>query len=254
MFAEERYQVIMEMLEEKNRVKVSELTEHFSVSESTIRRDLQDMEEKGMLARTHGGAVKNPKANLEPSFQEKEVSHQGDKAIIGQLAASLIKDGDSIVIDAGTTTLELAKHIQAKDITAITNSMDVAKILSEKEGVEVILTGGLFRNNTRSMVGPVCEQTLRQFRPDKAFLGMNGIALKDGLTTPNLLEAATKSAMLYSAKKVYVLADPSKFGKVNLSVVAPVKDVSAIVTTSSLGQEIMTAYKENGIKLITHEK
>lgn len=251
MFAEERYQVILQMLEEESRVKVNQLTQHFGVSESTIRRDLQDMEEKGMLTRTHGGAVKNPDADAEPTFQQKEDIHQGEKARIGKIAAGLVRDGESILIDSGTTTLELAKNIQAKNIIAITNSVDVAQILSEKEQVEVILTGGSFRNNTRSMVGPICDQTLRQFRPDKVFLGMNGIALKDGLTTPNLLEATTKSVMLQSAKKAYVLADPSKFGKVNLSVVGSVKDISAVITTSTLGDEIMKAYKEYGIKLIT---
>ncbi|QSX09346.1 DeoR/GlpR transcriptional regulator [Alkalibacter rhizosphaerae] len=250
MFAEERYQTIIQILEDENSVKVSELTERFGVSESTIRRDLQDMEEKGMLIRAHGGAVRNPKAHMEPTFQEKEDSHQDDKVLIGKLAASMVHDGDNILIDSGTTTLELAKNITAKNITVLTNSIDVARAMSEKEQVEIILTGGTFRSNTRSMVGPICEQTLRQFKPDKVFLGMNGIALKDGLTTPNLVEATTKRAMLLSGKKTYVLADPSKFGNVLLSVVSPIKEISAIITTKTLGSEIIKAYRENGIKLI----
>lgn len=253
MFAEERYQVILNLLDENASVKVSELTEYFGVSESTIRRDLQDMEEKGMLSRTHGGAVKSTQTRQEPSFQEKEDVHHTDKEIIGKLAASMVHDGESILLDSGTTTLEMAKHLTAKNLTVLTNSMDVATSLSGKEGIDVILTGGNFRNNTRSMVGPICDQTLRQFKPDKVFLGTNGITRKDGMTTPNLVEATTKRTMLLSGKNVYILADPSKFGTVHFSVFGSVKEVTAVITTNNLGEEIQQAYQEMGIKLIQND-
>ncbi|MBF7095584.1 DeoR/GlpR family DNA-binding transcription regulator [Alkalibacter mobilis] len=251
MFIEERYQKIVELLKEKNSVRVSDLTEIFDVSESTIRRDLQDMEEKNMLKRTHGGAVSLSSRNFEPSFKEKETSRHSDKVRIAKVAAKLVGDGDSIIIDSGTTTLELAKALNAKNITVITNSIDIATILWEKEDMEIILTGGTLRKNTRSMVGQLSENSLRNFKVDKVFLGTNGITLKDGLTTPNLTEAITKRTMMESGDKVYVLSDPSKFGVVNFAVIENLKQIDAIITTDEVEKQILDEFQNFGVRIIT---
>lgn len=253
MFAEERQEKIAELLKEKSSIKVNELSNIFNVSESTIRRDLQEMEAKGLLTRTHGGAVEVKKTNFEPTFEEKEDKKHDEKSDIGKLAASLIEDGDTIILDSGTTTLEIAKHINAKNITIITNSIDIASELSNKEDVELIVTGGTLRKVTRAMVGYLTESSLRNFRVDKAFIGSNGISLEEGITTPNFTEAQSKKAMINVANKVFIAADSSKFNNVSFSVISPIRAVTAIITSSDLDETIIKEYQDAGVEVITKE-
>lgn len=250
MFSEERQQKIIEMLNEKSSLRVAELAEIFNISESTIRRDLQDMEEKGMLTRTHGGAVGINRTSFEPSFKEKETEKHDEKNSIGIIAASMIEDGDTIVLDSGTTTLEIAKHIEAKDITVITNSIDIASELSNKDNIELIVAGGSLRQNTRAMVGHITESILKNFRVDKAFVGANGISMEEGITTPNFNEAQTKKAMINVANKVIIVADSTKFSKVCFSVICPLRAVSAIITSSDLDENIIKEYEDSGVEIL----
>jgi DeoR family fructose operon transcriptional repressor len=249
MFTEERRQLISEMLSQKSRIKVSEISELLNVSESTIRRDLKEMEEMGLLSRTHGGAVSFSVTNFEPTYNEKESSNQEEKNSIGKAAASMIKDGDTIVIDSGTTTLEIAKNIAAKNISVITNSIDIASILCQKENVEVILTGGSLRPNTRAMVGQIAENAIKNFRVDKAFIGANGISAEAGLTTPNYTEAQTKKAMIDIANKVIIVVDSTKFNRVNLAVISPVSEITTIITSSAADKKVLKEYEALGIEL-----
>lgn len=250
MFAEERQDKIMQKLNESSSLKVIELAEKFNVSESTIRRDLQEMEEKGMLIRTHGGAVGKSATSFEPSFEEKQTERHAEKVGIGSIAASMIEDGDTIILDSGTTSLEIARHITSKDITVITNSIDIAYELSQKDNVEVIVAGGNIRKNTRAMVGYITERALNNFRVDKAFIGANGISIDDGITTPNFVEAQTKKAMISVANKVIICADSSKFNKVCFSVICPLRMVSAIITSDDLDESIIKEYKDSGAEIL----
>lgn len=249
MFTEERRQLISEMLSKQSRIKVNEISELLNVSESTIRRDLKEMEEMGLLSRTHGGAVSFSVTNFEPSFNEKETSNLEEKYSIGKAAAEMIKDGDTVVIDSGTTTLELARNITAKNISVITNSIDIASVLCQKENVEVILTGGSLRPNTRAMVGQIAENVIKNFRVDKAFIGANGISAEAGLTTPNYTEAQTKKAMIDIANKVIIVIDSSKFNKVNLAVISPVSEITTIITDSAADRKVLAEFEELGIEL-----
>lgn len=250
MFSEERQQKIIEMLNEKSSLRVAELADIFNISESTIRRDLQDMEEKGMLTRTHGGAVGINRTSFEPSFKEKETEKHDEKNSIGIIAASMIEDGDTIILDSGTTTLEIAKHIEAEDITVITNSIDIASELSNKDNIELIVAGGSLRQNTRAMVGHITESVLKNFRVDKAFIGANGISMEEGITTPNFNEAQTKKAMINVANKVIIVADSTKFNKVCFSVICPLRAVSAIITSSDLDENIIKEYEDSGVEIL----
>lgn len=254
IFSEERHQLILDMLSKKLSIKVTELSNLLNVSESTIRRDLQEMEEAGLLSRTHGGAVSFSVTNFEASYKEKEASNQEEKILIGKAAAGMIKDGDTIVIDSGTTTLEIAKNITAKNISVITNSIDIASILCQKENIELILTGGSLRINTRAMVGHITEEVLKNFRVDKAFIGANGISPKAGISTPNYTEAQTKKAMIDIANNVIVVVDSTKFNKVSLSVIAPVRDITTIITSSNVDKEILKEYEGMDIELIIADK
>ncbi|KRQ86158.1 HTH-type transcriptional repressor GlcR [Caloramator mitchellensis] len=250
MFAEERKNKIAEMIKSGQSVKVSELAKTFNVSESTIRRDLNELETMGTIIRTHGGAVNTLNTNFEPSFIEKQDKYLFEKDYIGKIAAKLIKDGDTIILDAGTTTQYIARYITAKNITIITNSVNLASELSNRDDIEVIVTGGTIRPKTKAMVGFVAENTLRQFRVDKAFIGANGVSIKYGVTTPNSQEANVKKAMIENAKEVCLVVDNSKFNEVTFSLICPVSRINYIVTNqieddeknklSRLGVEVIT--------------
>lgn len=251
MFLMERQQKIYEMVKEKNSVQVNELAAMFGVSESTIRRDLQEMETMGLLARTHGGAMDISRMNYEMTFREKEVENSEEKVLIAEVAASMIKDGETVILDCGTTTLEIAKRITAKNITVITNSIDIAFELSNKDNIELIVAGGNLRYITRAMIGPLAENVFNSFRVDKAFIGANGISKKDGFTTPNLMEAKIKKTMIDVSGKAYIVADSSKFNKVCFSIICGIKKVSSIITSESVDEEIISQFREIGVDMIT---
>ncbi|MFL0247565.1 DeoR/GlpR family DNA-binding transcription regulator [Candidatus Clostridium stratigraminis] len=250
MFSEERHIKISELLKEKSSIKVNELSNIFKVSESTIRRDLQEMEEKGLLNRTHGGAVSKGKSIFEPSFKEKEDRKYIEKLYIGKIAAAMIEDGDTIILDSGTTTLQLANCIKAKNITVITNSIDIASALSNRSDIELIVTGGTFRITTRALVGPISEGVLKNFKVDKAFIGANGISIKEGITTPNISEAHIKREMMKAASKVIIVADSSKFNQVSFAVVSPVTLADLIITNSDFNENVVKEYQEIGVEII----
>ncbi|WP_416176157.1 DeoR/GlpR family DNA-binding transcription regulator [Clostridium sp.] len=254
MFAEERQNKILKLLKEQGSLKVVTLTELFNVSESTIRRDLQEMDEKGLLSRTHGGAVSLQSTSFEPSFKEKEIEGHDEKVAIAKLAASMIKDGDTILLDSGTTTLEIAKHITAHKVTVITNSIDISSVLSNNENIDLIVTGGSMRFTTRAMVGPITENVLKNFRVDKAFIGTNGISIEEGITTPNFIEAQTKKTMMNVSNNVIVVADSSKFNKVSFSIISPLKSISSIITSGDLDGETLKNFEDAGVEIIYTNK
>lgn len=252
MFALERQNKIEGVLKQKSSIKVNELAAMFDVSESTIRRDLHEMEDRGLIRRTHGGAMDSTSTSFEPSFKDKQDERHDDKALIGEAAAAMVEDGDTIILDTGTTTMEIAKRLTAKNLTVITNSIDIAMELSHKESIEIILTGGSLRCTTRAMVGSITEKVISNFRVDKAFIGTNGISIKDGVTTPNFTEAQIKRAMINIAKKVIIVADSSKFNKVCFSLISPISCVSSIVTAGALDNELIKEYKDHEIDVIVN--
>ncbi|AOY76569.1 DeoR/GlpR family DNA-binding transcription regulator [Clostridium formicaceticum] len=250
MFAEERKVKILEIVNSNYRIEVSDLTEELQVSESTIRRDLQDLEQAGLLKRTHGGAVKLETTSFEPTMDEKELVNIEEKMEIGKKAAAFIQDNDTIILDAGTTTLQIAKNIQAKNVTVLTNSILIALALSKNKDVDVVVTGGHIRKEILSIVGPITDRIIGQFSVDKAFIGANGITIKEGCTTPNIEEAHTKNRMIQSAKEVYVVADHSKFGKVSFARIAAIDEIDGIITSKGIERSIIEQYKSKNIRLI----
>ncbi|KPU26581.1 DeoR faimly transcriptional regulator [Caloranaerobacter sp. TR13] len=254
MFAEERKIRIAEMINRGESVKVSQLAKMFGVSESTIRRDLNELDSSGIIVRTHGGAVRPDINKFEASFLQKQDEHSREKELIGKLAASIIKDGDTIILDSGTTTQYIARFITAKDVTVITNSIPLSYELSNRDDIEVITTGGVIRPTTKATVGPITERTIREFRVDKVFIGANGISLTSGITTPKLSEANVKRVMMSVANKVYIVADESKFDKVFFSVICDIKDVDYIITNKKLSEDQMKSYEKLGVEIITDIK
>lgn len=250
MFGEERKKEILDILNLKGNVKVSELSKHYNVSEVTIRKDLQELEEAGLIERVHGGAVVPQKAKYEPTFTEKTDKYIDEKIAIGKAAASLIKEGDTIALDAGTTTLQLAKNISHENLTVITNSLDIAEELADRKNMEVIVIGGSLRCETRALVGPVSNMALENFNVDKAFIGVNGISIKKGATTPDVTEAHTKKALIECSKETIILCDHSKFDFVSFSKIVDMNEIDCIVTDDGAEEDTIKAFSEKGFKII----
>lgn len=250
LYEEERKLKIVEYIQEHSRASVQELGRLFDVSESTIRRDLKELEEAKLLKRTHGGAVCPEGVTFEPTFGEKEDRFRKEKESIAKKAAELIQDGDTILMDSGTTTFYLAQEIKKfTKLTIITNSLILAQELQGLKGIEVVITGGTLRQNTLALVGPIAENSLGMVRVDKAFIATNGIDLKDGLTTPNLIEAATKRKMIEVAKQVVLLADHTKFGKVAFAQFSGLPKVDICITDDRVPQDVIRVMENRGINV-----
>ena len=252
LYEEERKLKIVEYLQEHMRASVQELSRSFQVSESTVRRDLQELEDTKLLKRTHGGAVCLDNVNFEPTFLEKEDKFRKEKEAIARKASELIQDGDTLVIDSGTTTVYLAKEIKRfSNLKVVTNSINLAQELQGFEGIEVIITGGTLRQNTLAMVGPIAEQSLSMLRVDKAFIATNGLDLKEGLTTPNLLEAVTKAKMIDVAKQVILLADHTKIGKVAFAKFADLSQIDTCIVDDKAPKNVIDEMEDAGILVYT---
>lgn len=254
MFGEERRLKIAEIISKDKSISVSELSKLFNVSESTIRRDLHVLEEKGFIQRTHGGAILKTGTHYEPAFFEKEEVELEAKRKIGKIAASLIEEGDTILLDSGTTTLEIARNLKNMRLTVVTNSPLIAIELSKYEDIELIVTGGIQRWRTKALVGPIAEMVIKQFKVDKAFIGTNAISFEDGLMTPDLIEANTKKTMIEVASEVYVVADHSKFGKKSFVKFADLKDITAIITDDEIDYEVVKKYEQANVEILNFER
>lgn len=239
LYEEERKLKIVEYVQEHSRASVQELRTIFDVSESTIRRDLKELEESKHIKRTHGGAACLEGVNFEPTFIEKEDKLRIEKECIAKKAAEFIQDGDTILLDSGTTTLYLANELKKfSNLIVVTNSIILAQRLQEKSDIEVVLVGGTLRQNTLALVGPIAEQSLGMLRVDKGFIATNAFDLQDGLTTPNLIEANTKRKMISICKQVFLLADHTKFGKTSFSKFADASDIDICITDNGLPQKV----------------
>ncbi|MGB9858172.1 MAG: DeoR/GlpR family DNA-binding transcription regulator [Dictyoglomaceae bacterium] len=251
MLAEERRTRILELLEKERGVKVSDLVRIFNVTGATIRRDLEALEKEGLLKRTHGGAILPQSFSFEPLYITKKRQNLKEKIAIGAKAAELVNDGETIFIETGSTTLQVAKNIKNRhDLTVITNSIDVARELLNARGVEIILTGGNFRKETLALVGPLAERVLREFRVDKAFLGISGIIPGKSMSTASIVEAYIKKLIIEMGREVIGVADHSKFGKECFAFVAPTKVLSKIVIDDKVPLKYIEDLKNEGVEVI----
>ncbi|WP_176233410.1 DeoR/GlpR family DNA-binding transcription regulator [Candidatus Hakubella thermalkaliphila] len=250
VYAEERWAKIVELLKSQSRISVAELSQIFDISEGTARRDLNELERRGVIRRTHGGAILRTRTSLDVPLRTREESHLQEKERIGRLAAYLISDGETIFIDAGTTTQRVARELKnKKELTVVTNGLNVCAELVDASGVEVILVGGTFRKESFSMVGPLAENTIRQFHADKAVLGIDAISLEKGLTVPNLLEASVKKEMIAASDELIVVADRSKVGRTSFCYVAPLMEIDRLVTDSGISEKHLASLREIGIEV-----
>ncbi|MFN3699144.1 MAG: DeoR/GlpR family DNA-binding transcription regulator, partial [Dictyoglomus sp.] len=247
MLPEERRTKILELLEKERGVKVSDLVRLFNVTGATIRRDLETLEKEGLLKRTHGGAVLPHSFSFEPLYITKKRHNLKEKMAIGKKAAELIEDGETVFIETGSTTFQIAKNIKNKhDLTVLTNSIEVARELINARGVEVILTGGVLRKETVALIGPLAERVLREFRVDKAFLGISGIIPTKGMSTASIVEAQIKKLIIEMGKEIIGVADYSKFGKECFAFVAPTKALHKIIVDEKVPSQYIEELKREG--------
>jgi DeoR family transcriptional regulator of aga operon len=250
MLNEERRREILALLNRDGRVLVKDLARHFRISQITIRKDLEFLDGQGVVQRTHGGALPlQAGALLDPSLREKEKLHRKQKILIAEAAASLVEEGQSVLLDSGTTTTAIARALkEMAQLTVITNAINIAAELAGTN-VEVILTGGMLRKNSFSLVGPLAERTLRQLSADVLFLGVDGFDTKAGLFTPNLLESEVNRAMVEIARRTIAVCDSSKFGRRSLCNIMPVTAVQEVITDKQIPKSDLQALKEAGVRV-----
>lgn len=250
MLTPERHQLIITLLKEKENVRINELVEVTGASESTIRRDLSELEEQRMLKRVHGGATSLLNKIEEPTMLEKAVKFEREKTAIAKYAASLVKERDCLFIDAGTTTSQLVPYLPFENIVVVTNSPDIGMQLTRRN-VKTILLGGELKAATWSLVGREAIKSISQYRFDKCFLGTNGIDLVHGLTTPDPDEAYVKQLALQFSDERFVLCDSRKFNRVTFAKVGELNGVK-VITDDGLSEEDQQAYgKLTNLRVVT---
>ena len=251
MLNEERRHRIQEIISQKKRILVKEISNIFNISEVTIRKDLEILEKRGILTKVHGGAILNQSSIIDLALTEKERIYPREKDRIAQKAQEMINYGDVIILDSGSTTTQIARHIKfKKGIKVITNAINIASELAASE-IDLILTGGILREKSFSLVGPIAEDTLREVTADKLFLGVDGIDFHFGLTTPNILEAKVNELMVKAASEVILVADSSKFGRRRMGVIDKITAVDKIITDKNIPQEVLNRLKAMDIEVFT---
>jgi len=242
---------IREMLRENQQVSISGLASVFGVSEMTVRRDLDTLANNGELRRTHGGAVPAERLVLEFDFAQRRQNHRQAKMAIAVEALKLTKPGHRIILDTGTTTLELAYLLKnSRDITVITPSLAAASVLQFFPGVETIILGGVMREGNPDLTGAVTERTLDMFAADIAFLGADGIGLDGTLYTEDIRIARVDEKIRQISERTYVLADSSKIARTALSTNGLLNEVDALITDDKITDEHRQALEKTGARLI----
>lgn len=231
MLALERRNLILEQLQEEKRVVVSELSQRFRVSEETIRRDLEKLEKEGIATKSYGGAVLNESTSIDMPFNVRKKENVTGKQQIGELAASLVHDGDHIILDASSTAVFIAKAIKEKsNLTVITNSIEIIIELSDVSDWNIICSGGSLKEGYLALVGPKTVESFQSFNADKAFLSCKGIDLEKGVTEGNELFSQAKQKMIESARESILAIDSSKFGKIAFSKLCDAQELDIIIT------------------------
>lgn len=253
LLSEERRRKIFDLVEKEGRVTIADLVERFGVSSVTARGDLDTLANGGALIRSHGGAVQrlDPVRDYPVSF--KETIHHAEKVRIGQAAAKLMKPGQTAIIDSGTTTLEVARHIKLqklKSATVITNALNIANELADAANLTLIMIGGVLRPLANSFVGPQAERMLAELHADHCFLGVDGLDPDAGPTTPDIIEAHLNGMMVKLSKEVTVVADASKIGRRSLSSIGSLSAIHRLITDDRLSPEMAQVLRDKGLEVV----
>jgi DeoR/GlpR family transcriptional regulator of sugar metabolism len=230
---------------------VAELCARFEASEATIRRDLGELADQGVVQRTHGGAARPSAVGPEPPILQRTHEQAEAKALIGKAAAELVADGETVFLGSGTTTLPVARHLQHQNgLTVISNSLPIIDLLADNPDITLIVPGGLLRHSERSMIGHLTEQAIAELRADKVIMGVRAMDLEHGLTNDYLPETMTDRAIVRLSNRLILVADHTKFGQVAPAFVAPLSAVHTIVTDPGIASEVVQALVDAGIQVI----
>jgi len=259
LLGEERRRRIAAWINERGSATVSELAREFGVSTVTLRTDLQALEDSGALQRSHGGALPatrragNDAPITEAPLSVKQARYHDEKVDIARVAAAMIRDGETIILDSGSTTFEIARllgELPLRSLTVVTNALNIATALVDgPPHIRVLMLGGVLRPLSYSMVGPDAELTLSRLVADRLFLGADAVDLELGVTTADPTEAQLNSRMVEIARETIVLADASKFGKRSFSRIAPLEAVHCIVTDRKAPKELVAAFRKRGVEV-----
>ena len=254
MLAIERRNAILEKLQVERRVVVSELSALYDVSEETIRRDLDKLENDGYAIKSYGGAVINENSNLDLPYNVRKNTNVLGKQKIAALISEMVHDGDNMMLDASSTAVAIAKAIKnKKDLTVITNSLEIALELIETPGCNVISTGGVATGSSFALVGSVTDKTIRSYYVDKAIISCKGIDMYAGFTESDERHANNKASMFYMAKTKILAIDSSKFDKIAFAKIGDLKEISKIVTDKKPEEEWLQKFEELGVECIFPE-
>lgn len=254
--SDDRRTSILNEIARNRMVKVNELSERFNVSEVIIRRDLERLEKFGLLKRIHGGAVALPHDVAQPGGTAPRPSkHDEEKERIGIAAAAMIRDGDRIILDSGTTVLQVARHISGYlltwgKLTVITASLSVVQAIGGWEGIHLILLGGLYLPQSKVVAGPQTLENLEGLHVDKLFLGADGVTFENGITTSNVLEAEIDRKMVDIATEVILVTDSSKIGTKGLISIQPLNKIHKLVTDTGAPSEFVAKLRDKGVEVI----
>lgn len=251
MLIGERRHHILSLIHRDGRVLVSELSESLGISPITIRKDLDHLEAQGLAQRTHGGAL-SPQGStiLDPSLKEKEHHQIKEKQRIAAAAVKLVKNGQCILLDSGSTVTTIARALREfSNLTIVTNAVNIAGELSDTN-FEIILTGGTLRKNSFSLVGPMAEDMLSQIRADILFLAVDGFDPKIGITTPNVLESRVNRAMVKASRKIVAVCDSTKFNRSSMALIVPPTSIHTVITDDQISEASADALRSAGIELI----
>lgn len=250
MLVAERYNYIVQLVNSRGSIRVTELSELCQVTEETIRRDLDRLEQTGQLKRSHGGAVSILETHqLEIHYEEREITYMEQKKKIAQHAISYIEPRDRILLDASSTAWYVAKRLPDMPLTVLTNSIKVAMELAHKEKIEVISTGGIVSARSLSYVGPLAERSLDAYHVNKAFISCKGVHAEKGISESNELQGRVKQKMIDSADQIFVLADSSKFGVQAFTQVCQLDQVTKILTDDGLSDDMRRPFIEANVDL-----
>lgn len=254
MLLEDRKEYTLKLLQKKSSVTVSELSKIFQVSEVSVRKMLMKMEEDGQVKRTWGGAVSVDSSLREYSHSEKIPKYLKEKISIAKAAYECINDGDAIILDSGTTTLQLARLIKKghkRKIMVTTNAVNIAMELADAPDISVVLIGGEFRHKILSCVGNFAEDMVNQMFYDKGFVSGNHLSIEHGFTTPNMGEANLKRRIMQSSKESFIVMDHSKFGDDSLCLISPIKEIQAVITDWRARQGFLEQLRMRDIRVIS---
>ena len=253
LLTEHRRRNLLDLVDQQGQVTVADMVKRFAISAVTIRSDLDALASLGAVVRSHGGAVRRLEATQDYPLRTKETLHREEKVRIGKAAAELVRSGETIILDSGTTTAEIARHLKrmkTQPLTVITNALNIAMELADLPGVSLIMIGGLLRPVSCSFVGPQAEAMMNEFHANRLFLAVDGFDLESGPSTPDVLEAQLNNVMIRSAREVNVVTDFSKLGRRSVSRIGPYDRIRRLITDNRAPQEFTEGLRKRSIEVI----